>query len=137
MLDLSWAEMAVIAAVAIVVIGPKELPRVLRTVGQWVRRLRRMASEFQDSVDEMVREADLDDLRNRVEQSSPKHLQQEFVDALDPEGADRKPRSEPAQDCESPSSGDSAVPGDAASLPAGEGEDQSVRRREAGGPAER
>jgi sec-independent protein translocase protein TatB len=87
MFDLAWTEMAVVAAIAILIIGPKEMPRVLRTVGQWVRRLRRMAAEFQDSVDEMVRDSDLEDLRNQVAEASPDRLRQEFTDAIDPSGS--------------------------------------------------
>ena len=136
MLDLSWAEMAVIAAVVIVVIGPKELPRVLRTIGQWVRRLRRMASEFQDSVDEMVREADLDDLRNRVEQSSPKRLQKEFVDALDPERSDGGQRKESGPDRGPSSSADEAAPERAVAGPP-DGEEKTVPERETGGSTDR
>ncbi len=97
MFDLAWTEMAVVAAVAIIIIGPKELPRVLRTVGQWVRRLRRMASEFQDSVDEMVRDSELDDLRNQIEEASPDRLGQQFSDAIDPTAASGDtPKDKPA-----------------------------------------
>jgi sec-independent protein translocase protein TatB len=56
--------------VAIVVIGPKDLPKALRTVGQWVGRARRVAREFKDSVDDMVRDSELDELRRETEQMS-------------------------------------------------------------------
>ena len=67
MFDIGWNELLVIAMVAIVVIGPKDLPRVMRTVGQWVRRLKRMGSEFQGQFNEALREAELDDVRKGVE----------------------------------------------------------------------
>jgi sec-independent protein translocase protein TatB len=70
MLDIGWSEMLVIAVVAIVVIGPKDLPKALRTVGQWVGRARRVAREFKDSVDDMVRDSELDELRRETEQMS-------------------------------------------------------------------
>lgn len=66
MLDIGWTELLVIGVVALVVIGPNELPRVLRTVGQSVRKLRRMASEFQGQFNEALREAELSDLKDSV-----------------------------------------------------------------------
>jgi sec-independent protein translocase protein TatB len=70
MLDVSWQEIMVIAAVAVVVIGPKDLPNAIRTVAQWVKKAREMAGEFQRGVDEMVREAELADVRKQVEQTA-------------------------------------------------------------------
>ena len=70
MLDIGWSEMLLIAVVAIVVIGPKDLPKALRTVGQWMGRARRVAREFKDSVDDMVRESELDELRRETERMS-------------------------------------------------------------------
>ena len=63
MFDLAWSELLVIAVVAILVVGPKDLPRLMRTVGQWVGKARRMAAHFQSGVDEMIRQAELEDLR--------------------------------------------------------------------------
>jgi sec-independent protein translocase protein TatB len=59
MFDIGWTEMALVAAVIIVVVGPKELPVVLRTMGRAVSRARAMAKEFRDSIDEIAEEADL------------------------------------------------------------------------------
>lgn len=66
MLDIGWTELLVVGVVALVVIGPNELPRVLRTVGQSVRKLRRMAGEFQGQFNEALREAELSDLKDSV-----------------------------------------------------------------------
>ena len=66
MFDIGWSELLVIGVVALVVIGPKELPRVLRTVGQGVAKLRRMAGEFQGQFNEALREAELSDLKDNV-----------------------------------------------------------------------
>jgi sec-independent protein translocase protein TatB len=63
MFDIGWSELLVIGVVALVVIGPKELPGVLRTVGQMVGKLRRMAGEFQGQFQEALREAELDGLK--------------------------------------------------------------------------
>jgi sec-independent protein translocase protein TatB len=70
MIDVSWQEILVIAAVAVVVIGPKDLPMAIRTVAQWVRKAREVAGEFQRGVDEMVREAELADVKKQVEQAA-------------------------------------------------------------------
>jgi sec-independent protein translocase protein TatB len=61
MFDIGWGEFVVIGTVALVVIGPKELPGVLRTVGQAVAKIRRMAGEFQGQFQEALREAELED----------------------------------------------------------------------------
>ncbi|MDF2619889.1 MAG: twin-arginine translocation protein TatB subunit [Xanthobacteraceae bacterium] len=66
MFDIGWSELLVIGIVALVVIGPKELPRVLRTVGQGIGKLRRMAGEFQGQFNEALREAELSDLKDNV-----------------------------------------------------------------------
>ncbi|PHK96596.1 twin-arginine translocase subunit TatB [Pseudoroseomonas rhizosphaerae] len=66
MLDLAWSEIALIAVVAVVVIGPKDLPDAIRSVAKGVQKLRRMASEFQSHADELVREAKLEDVRDQI-----------------------------------------------------------------------
>jgi sec-independent protein translocase protein TatB len=67
MFDVGWSEILVIAVVAIVVIGPKDLPRAMRTVGKWSGKMRRMAREFQNQFNEALREAELDDVKKEVE----------------------------------------------------------------------
>lgn len=66
MFDIAWSEFLVVAVVALVVVGPRELPALLRTVGKTVASLRRMAGEFQSQFNEAMREAELDDLKNQV-----------------------------------------------------------------------
>ncbi|WBV41506.1 Sec-independent protein translocase protein TatB [Pseudoroseomonas cervicalis] len=66
MFDFAWSEIALIAVVAVVVIGPKDLPDAIRTVAKGVQKLRRMASEFQSHADELVREAKLEDVRDQI-----------------------------------------------------------------------
>jgi len=73
----SWGELLIIAVVALVVVGPKELPQLLRTLGLWVGKARRMAGEFQSQVNEAIREAELDDVKKSVDDLrslSPKNL---------------------------------------------------------------
>lgn len=66
MFDMSWGEVMVIGAVALIVIGPKDLPKALRTLGNMTSQLRRMASEFQGQFNEAMREAELDEIKKQV-----------------------------------------------------------------------
>src|SRR6201984_1418348 len=66
MFDLGWGKIVIIAVIALVVIGPKELPAVLRTVGQWMGKIRRMAAEFQGQFQEAMREAEMADLKKSI-----------------------------------------------------------------------
>jgi sec-independent protein translocase protein TatB len=68
MFDIGWSEIVVIAVVALIAIGPKELPAVLRTVGQYMGKIRRMASEFQGQFQEAMREAEMADLKKQVDE---------------------------------------------------------------------
>ena len=63
MFDIGWSELVVIAVVALIAIGPKELPGVLRMVGQWMGNARKMAAEFQGQFQEAMREAEMGDLK--------------------------------------------------------------------------
>jgi sec-independent protein translocase protein TatB len=63
MFDFAWSEILLIGAVALIAIGPKDMPAAIRTVSSMIKKARRMAAEFQTHVDEMVREADLGDVR--------------------------------------------------------------------------
>ena len=67
MLDIGWSEMFMIAVVAIVVIGPKELPRTLRTIGQWVAKARSLTREFQYNINDMIAQSEIEDLRKSAE----------------------------------------------------------------------
>jgi sec-independent protein translocase protein TatB len=67
MFDLGWGKIIIIAVIALVVIGPKELPAVLRTVGQWMGKIRRMAAEFQGQFQEAMREAEMADLKKSID----------------------------------------------------------------------
>jgi len=67
MFDISWTEFLLIGVVALIFIGPKELPGVLRTLGQWTRRIRGMAADFQNQFQEAMREAEMADLKKQVD----------------------------------------------------------------------
>jgi len=67
MFDIGWSELVVIAVVALIAIGPKELPGVLRNVGHWMGKVRRMAAEFQSQFQEAMREAEMEDLKKHAD----------------------------------------------------------------------
>jgi sec-independent protein translocase protein TatB len=67
MFDIGWTELVVIAVVAILVIGPKDLPRAMRTVGKYSGKMRRMARDFQNQFNEALREAELDEVKKEVQ----------------------------------------------------------------------
>jgi len=68
MFDFSWSELLLIGVVALIFIGPKELPGVLRTLGQWMSKIRRMAGDFQNQFHDAMREAELADLKKEVDE---------------------------------------------------------------------
>jgi sec-independent protein translocase protein TatB len=68
MFDFSWSELLLIGIVALIFIGPKELPGVLRTLGQWMSKVRRMAGDFQNQFHDAMREAELADLKKDVDE---------------------------------------------------------------------
>src|SRR5271167_776065 len=80
MFDIGWSEFVVIGVVALIVIGPKELPAVLRAIGQWTTKIRRMAGEFQSQFQEAMREAEMADLKKQVDElgDSAKGLASDF-----------------------------------------------------------
>lgn len=86
MFDLAWSHILLIGVVALLVIGPKDLPRALRTLGVWVGRARTIAREFQSSLDQMIREAELEEMRKQVEKVSTLDLDQTIEKAVDPGG---------------------------------------------------
>ena len=86
MFDIGWPELFIVALITIIVVGPKELPRVLRTVTLWIRKIRAMARDFQDGIDDLAREADLDDMRKEIEGSAALDLDGDLEKTIDPTG---------------------------------------------------
>src|SRR6266702_3880407 len=87
LVDIGWSELLLIGVVALVVIGPKDLPKALRVAGFWVRKARTLSREFQSSVEQMVREAELDEMRDQLKKASEINIDQEFRQAVDPTGS--------------------------------------------------
>lgn len=96
MFDLAWSHILLIAVVALLVIGPKDLPRVLRTAGKWVGRARSIAREFQGTLDQMIREAELEDVRKEVEAAATIDVAGSIENSVDPGGEIKKTFDEPA-----------------------------------------
>ncbi len=94
MFDIGWSEMAVIALIALVVIGPKELPNAMRIAAKWARKARSMAREFQSGVDDMIREADLDDARKAFDATKTFDIGKVVEDTVDPTGSLREEAEE-------------------------------------------
>ena len=92
MFDLGWFELALIGGVLLVVVGPKDLPRVLRTVGIWTGKARRMAREFQRTLDQYAKEAELDGVKKAIE--TPLKAKKAIASAVDPTGALKKDLTE-------------------------------------------
>src|SRR3954471_22415751 len=88
MFDIGWSELVVIGVVALIAIGPKELPGVLRTVGQYMGKVRRMASEFQSQFQEAMREAEMADIKKSDDETTDSATKN-FPD-FDPIGSVRK-----------------------------------------------
>ncbi|WP_448187711.1 Sec-independent protein translocase protein TatB [Azospirillum sp. sgz301742] len=90
MFDIGWSELMVIAVVALVVIGPKDLPQAIYGIGKWVRKARLVARDFQGHIDEMMREAELDDLRKQALKARDLNIKQMVEDQFDPKGELKK-----------------------------------------------
>lgn len=114
MFDIGWSEIALIAIVALIFIGPKELPAVLRNVGKWVTAARGMAREFQGHVDDLVRETELDEVRRNIRENASATLN-DLADHIDPDRSLREGLDP-----------DKLVAGDAANKPTAEPVDPLV-----------
>lgn len=86
MFDLGWSEMMIIMLVALIVIGPRDLPRVARTLGRWSAKGRSLMREFQRSMDDMAREAELDDIKKEIDKAGRTDLRKSIERSIDPDG---------------------------------------------------
>ena len=116
MFDIGYSELLVIALVALVVIGPKDLPNVMRTVGKWVGKARGMARHFRSGIDTMMREAELEEMEKKWREDNERimrehPLTQGFADPLALNAPDAPPPSPPPPDGEAPPASPSAEDG--------------------------
>jgi sec-independent protein translocase protein TatB len=86
-LDFGMSELLLIGIVALVFIGPKDLPKALRVAGFWVRKARTLSREFQSSVEQMIREAELDEMRQQLKKATEIDLEKQFHETIDPTGS--------------------------------------------------
>ena len=90
MFDFAWSEIAVIGVVALIAIGPKDMPAALKAMASMVKKARRMASEFQTHVDDLVREADLHEVRDQINELRSFDLRGTVERAIDEDGSLRR-----------------------------------------------
>lgn len=102
MFDLSWSEILVIGTAAIIFIGPKELPGALRTAGQWMGKARALAREFQNSIDDMIRESELEKIKSEVDKLGNTDLQRQIENTVDPQGEINRALNTPAVSLDQP-----------------------------------
>jgi sec-independent protein translocase protein TatB len=86
MFDFAWSEIALIAAVALIAIGPKDMPVAIRAITDVIKKARRMAGEFQTHVDEMLREANLDEVRGHINDIRNFDVRGMIEKSVDPDG---------------------------------------------------
>ena len=115
MFDFSWSELLLIGVVALVFIGPKELPGVLRMAGQWMAKVRRMASEFQSQFQDALREAELADLKKEVDDMTSQATR------FDPFSETRSEMDKTQREIETALAGTPAANTEAARAPTAEG----------------
>src|SRR5437879_4423844 len=102
MFDIGWSELLLIGIVALIAIGPKELPGALRTLGQWMGKVRRMASEFQSQFHEAMREAELADLKKEVDEMATKAQSYTHFDPIEDIRKDIENAASPPQALDTP-----------------------------------
>ncbi|TQF77066.1 twin-arginine translocase subunit TatB [Elioraea sp. Yellowstone] len=123
MLDLAWTEIALILLVALVVIGPKDLPHAIKGIAEFIRKARRMAGEFQVHVDEMMRETKLDEVKRQIDEvrQGAYEMKRQFEDEIDRDRDIARSFSDPFADSPTGTTGSpppAATPAPAALAPA-------------------
>jgi sec-independent protein translocase protein TatB len=115
MFDIAPSELLVVVLVAIVVIGPKDLPIALRTAGRWIGRMRRMSAHFRSGVEAMIREAELEEMEKKWrEQNAAIMAQSAATPVADPVAAPAEPTLHPAASAEAGVSGSGLLSADEA-----------------------
>ena len=86
MFDLSWSHIAILVVVALLVLGPKELPNAIRTGAQLLRTGRKLAGEFRSGMDELLREAELEETRQAITKAMSEGVEKTLTENVDPTG---------------------------------------------------
>ncbi len=98
MFDFAFSEIALIGVVALIAIGPKDMPVAIKAISDTVKKLRRMAGEFQGHVDEMIRDADLGDVKASIDELRSLNPRSMVQRAVDPDGSVRSAFADPFRD---------------------------------------
>lgn len=117
MFDIGWSEILLVAVVALLVIGPKDLPKVLRQMGRMTRAARRLMGELRGGVDDLLREAELDELRDQVKNRIGSAVDDWNADPTGPRSAEKPPPREPLAESRSADEGPARPPSSDASPP--------------------
>ena len=106
MLDFSWSHILIVLIVALVVVGPKDLPRLMRLIGQWTNKARAMAGQFRKTFDDMARESELDELRKEIGNLRAERplagLESDLHQSIVPDGMKSRPAGPDASQAASP-----------------------------------
>ncbi len=117
MLDIGPSELLLIVIVAVIAIGPKELPAALRTAGRWIGQMRRMSAHFRTGLDAMIREAEMAELEKKWAEQNAKIMREHPADAppeMEPTGAyPARPAPPAAAEARAETATDAAATGDA------------------------
>ena len=121
MFDIGYSELLLIAVVALIVIGPKDLPNVMRTVGKWIGKARGMARHFRSGIDTMMREAELEEMEKKWREDNERIMRDHpLATPLDDwglpgaaaAGEAAPPSADPGAEGETPAAGEDAPPAD-------------------------
>jgi sec-independent protein translocase protein TatB len=85
MFDIGWPELLIVAVLVVIVVGPKDLPRVMRTIAHWVGKAKSMTQEFRGYVDDMVRESELDEVKRQIENGADLDPASLLENSIDPD----------------------------------------------------
>jgi len=102
MFDLSWSHIGLFVVIALLVLGPKELPNAIRTGAQLLRAGRKLAGEFRGGLDELMREAELDETRRSIKEAMTEGLDKTIGEHVDPAGEIKSSLENPVIDTASP-----------------------------------
>ncbi|MGF1474160.1 MAG: Sec-independent protein translocase protein TatB [Geminicoccaceae bacterium] len=86
MFDLGWSEMGIVMLIALLVLGPKELPKLARDVGRWVGKARALAREFRRSLEDMANETELGEVKKQIDKAGRMNVGRSIESAIDPDG---------------------------------------------------
>src|SRR5215467_10560950 len=135
MFDLSWSHIAILVVVALLVLGPKELPNAIRTGAQLLRTGRKLANEFRSGMDELVREAELEETRRTISQAMSEGVEKTLAENVDPTGELKSAiATDPLKELETSSPGTTPAIAPSSDAPSAEASPAGATPAEAGAP---